>query len=175
MAANGHPEPGEISTKEACKRLECHRAQLHRHVLEGALSAPRREGPGLHCLVWYKASEVDKLAQKWHPVKRRRYKKKNLDVIATNERGRLAAKIISLFGKRTFSEICIECDADPAVVQQIYETLSLGLDGRIKMRREQERREQDLREERERMRDERTEKHRRYLLEKARLEGKKTG
>lgn len=166
--------PDEITSDEACRRLECNRPQLHSHILAGRLS-PRHEAYGKRTRVWYLASEVDALAKSWTPQKRRRAKKINFDAVVTNERGRLAGRVIPLIGKKSFKEICAECNADPVVVQQIFEALAQGIDGRIKARARQEQVEKERREERERLRDERTEKHRKHLERLKLLERKKAG
>jgi hypothetical protein len=111
-----------ITTLEARRRLHrCQPAQLRAHVLQGSLTPYREHATG-QSRVYYLESEVEELAKRWKPKKRRRKR--------AAMRHRIAAKVLPLIEAGwSFEKICFETLVHPDAVQEIIESLKLGPDG----------------------------------------------
>lgn len=164
----------ELTREQVSFRLGCSVSTVQRFENEGKLK-PRREKPvGQHGRVWFDPAEVEKLAKEWKPKRVDRVKVDNR-IIEQNVRGKIAAKVIPMFeaGITNLAELCVASEADPLIIQQLYETWKLGLDGMLNAKKQREQEERD----REAQRRHDNEMKRRdwiaMRLEVARIEGKK--
>lgn len=87
--------------------------------MQGALTPYSEHATG-HSRIFYLESEVDALAKKWKPQKRRHRKRE-----ATRQS--IAAKVLPLIKEgRSFEEICFETLVHPDAVSEIIESFKLG-------------------------------------------------
>jgi hypothetical protein len=172
---NGPPDPPKsrrLSRKQTGFRLACSMTQLHRFEEEGRLTALRDKPDGVHQRVFYDADEVEKLAKTWQRA-RRPGKKGTEELLATNVRGPIAAKMFRAFhDNKDLRQVVIDLDVDPLLVRQMWDewcALGRGLEDPAVRRR----REQGEAEERELAREARKEKRmadwRAHQIERLRL------
>jgi hypothetical protein len=106
------------------------------HVANGDLTQYREKAVG-HCRVYYLEREVKALAERWKPKRRRRLPSDALTIkyVRRGARDAIAVKAIPMIlENRPLAEICLACGTHPWIIQEIYESLKLGLDGAQKRR-----------------------------------------
>lgn len=146
----------ELSRADVSYRLGCSQTQIMRFESEGKLN-PRRENGR----VWHDPEEVSKLAQQWKP-KRTKNKRVEDKLSKTNLRGSISKIALPMFAQnRSLAEICVAAEADPLIIQQLYERWKLGLEGalertkkeRLEAEEREAQRDHDKREERRQWRE----------------------
>lgn len=171
MAARSRSTDQELTRADVAQRLGCSQWQVVKLEREGKLKVRREKPEGQHGLVWYDVDSVVALAEKYKP--RRVTRKEKLDdrTVESNMRGKIAAKALPMFeqGMR-LSEICAATEADPIIIQQLYESWKLGLEGATVIAQRRKREETELRREREHAQNKRQEDWRRWKTELARVE-----
>ena len=143
----GGKKPNELTRIEVAERLGCSIWRVHRFEVEGLLHARREQEPGKRMpSVFYDRDEIIAFARNWTP-KRRSKLRVDSKLLISNVRGQMAKIALPMFEElahsgysqqRLLTEVCVRTAADPLLIQDLYRTWLLGLDGAIKEQKKQE-------------------------------------
>lgn len=159
----------EISRRSAGAILQCSSMQLVRFEEQKRLT-PRKDARGR---VFYPSSEVAKIARTWKPQhKNKRPIEK--EYLLTNRRGEIAAIALPMFERGcSLTEICVAAASDPLIIQQLYETWLLGLDGPMRKAKREENEKREREEQRAHIKSEERRAWREWKLNLAKIEARK--
>lgn len=142
MTASPSPKH-EVSCKMAATHLKCSVGTVYSFIAQGLIRR-RQENPEGHGRVWLDADDVLRVARTWKRKRRRPIRKHPRAIAqeASEQRARIAKVAFPMFrARRTLDDIVVATEADPVLIQHLYETWLLGVDGvvREKAREKKER------------------------------------